>query len=267
VPRDERPEPVALGPVGSALVHQAGRPVRERTVDEIGVSGDPPHVGRAPEDVALLEIEDVLHRARRADEIAARRVHDPLRLSRRARRVEDEEHILGIHHLGFAFVVRMLHEPVVPVVAPLDHVHMCFPDGPRGAALHHDHVLDRRALLERLVGVALERDDLAATVPAVGGDHDLRLRIVHPVAQRLGAEAAEDHRMHRADPGAGEHRDGGLGDEREIDADAVTLLDAEGLEDVREGPDLTRELPIGERAAVAGLALPDDRRLVAPRAE
>ena len=94
-----------------------------------------------------------------------------------------------------------------------------------GAPLHDHHVLDRRALLERAVGVALQGDDLPAAVAAVGRDEELALRVVDPVPQRLGAEAAEDHRVHRADPGAREHRDHRLGDHREVDRHAVALPD------------------------------------------
>ena len=98
-----------------------------------------------------------------------------------------------------------------------------------GARAPHDddHVLDGRCALERLVGVPLERNDLPAAIAAVGRDDDLRLRVVHAVAQRLGREAAEDDRVDRADARAGEHRDHDLGDERHVDADAVPAPNAE----------------------------------------
>ena len=53
------------------------------------------------------------------------------------------------------------------------------------AALHHHHVLDGRCFLQGLVRVALERDDGAAPVSAIGGDEHLALRIVDAVAHRL----------------------------------------------------------------------------------
>ena len=51
-----------------------------------------------------------------------------------------------------------------------------------------------------------------------------------------------------------------LGDQRHVDRDAVALLDAQPLEHVRELADFAVELPVGEHARVAGLALPDDAR-------
>ena len=77
------------------------------------------------------------------------------------------------------------------------------------------------ALGQRLVGEPLERQDLAPAVAAVGGDERDGLGVVDPVAQRLGGEPAEHHRVHRADPGAGQHGDRRLGNHRQVDRDPV----------------------------------------------
>src|SRR5205814_348699 len=90
---------------------------------------------------------------------------------------------------------------------------------------------------------------------------------------------AEDDRMGRADSGAGEHGDGGLGDHRHIDGDAIALLDAELLQPVGEFADVVFKLLVGDAAdfrtptpalprSTGGgrrerLAFPDDRRLLA----
>src|SRR5581483_8946543 len=115
----------------------------------------------------------------------------------------------------------------------------------------------------RLVGVALERHDAAAAVAAVAGDQHLCLRVVDAVAQRLGAEAAEDHAVRGTDPIAGLHGDHDLGYHAEVDRDAVAALDAELLEHVGELVHLAPDVAVREHALVAGLPLPDDRRLVA----
>ncbi len=164
----------------------------------------------------------------------------------------------GSHTYG-----RVLHQPVIPVIAALLHVHRH-----RRALqpLDDDHVLDRRRALERHVGHLLERHHLAAAPAAVGGDEQRGLRVVDAVAQRLGAEAAEHHRVHRADARARQHGDRQLGHERQVERHAVALLHAQRLEDVGELADLPVEVEVGERPAVARLAFPDDRGLVAPRA-
>ena len=132
-------------------------------------------------------------------------------------------------------------------------------------ALHDDDVLDRGRVLQRFVGDLLQRDDLAAALAAVGGDEQRALRVVDAIAQRLGAEAAEHDGVNRADARAREHRDRELGNQRQVDRDAIAALDAERLQHVRELADLPVQIEVGQRAAIAGLAFPDERRLV-PRA-
>ena len=77
---------------------------------------------------------------------------------------------------------------------------------------------------ERLVHILLERHHGAAAEAAVRGDDQPGLRVLDAVGDGLGAEAAEYDRMHRADAGAGEHGDGGLGHHRQVDEDAVAGL-------------------------------------------
>jgi hypothetical protein len=72
--------------------------------------------------------------------------------------------------------------------------------------------------------------------------------------------------MDRPDARAREHRDRQLRDHRQVEGDPISLSDAETFQDVREPADFAMELAVGEHALVAGLPLPDDRRLVAPRA-
>ena len=103
------PPDVLVRVVRRALVHHRGGAVGERPVDDVGVPGDPADVGRAPVDVLLrLEVEDDLVRVGDAGQVAAGRVEDALRLGRRARRVEDEQRVLGVEALGRALVVGLL---------------------------------------------------------------------------------------------------------------------------------------------------------------
>ena len=137
------------------------------------------------------------------------------------------------------------------------------------AAAAHDHdtsVIDGRRR-ERLVGGRLQGEHVAAAVAAVGGDQHLGLGVVDAVAQRVGAEAAEHDAVGGADAGAGQHRDGRLGDHRQVDVDPVADADAEALQHVGEPLRLVEQVGVGERAGVARLALPVEGDLVAPAGE
>ena len=92
--------------LGSALVDHARRVVLQRPVDDVGVPGHPADVGGAPVDVVVADVEHELVGDLGAEQVAGGRVQDPLRLGGRARGVEQEEHVLGVHALGLAPVVR-----------------------------------------------------------------------------------------------------------------------------------------------------------------
>src|SRR5206468_6519540 len=83
---------------------------------------------------------------------------------------------------------------------------------------------------------------------------------------RFGAEAAEHDAVDCADARACQHRDCELWDERQVDRDAIALPDAELLERVRKSRDVSEQLEVRERTAIARLPFPDERGLVAARA-
>jgi hypothetical protein len=253
VPLDHVPEAREVGMVGHALEHQAGRAVGERAVDDIAVAGDPAHVGGAPEDLARPIVEHVMEGGRGPDRIAAGRVQDALGLAGRARRVEDEERILGAHRLARAMVGHCGAERVVPMVAALAH-----PDLVAEMA-DDDHAGDRAALVQSGVDIGLQRDQFAAAPAAVGGDHEAARAILDAAVQRLGREAAEDDAVDGADPRAGEHRHRRLRDHRHVDGDAVALAGAERLQAVRHPHHLGMQRAIGDGAGDPGLvALEED---------
>ena len=151
-----------------------------------------------------------------------------------------------------------------PVVASLVHGRMGL--GAAGAEpLDHDDVLDGRTVFERLVRVPLERYDSAAPIPAVRRDQYLAMRVVDAVAERFRRETAEDDGVDRPDARARQHRDRRFRNQRQIDGDAIAACDAELLQDVGDLLDLDVEIPVRHGAAVPGLTLPDQRRLVATR--
>src|SRR4029453_17232467 len=71
--------------------------------------------------------------------------------------------------------------------------------------------------------------------------------------------------MHRADARTGQHRDRSLRNIRQINNNAIALLDFVSFQDVRESADFVMQLLIGESALVAWFALPENRCLVSAR--
>jgi hypothetical protein len=146
-----------------------------------------------------------------------------------------------------------------PLVATGDHVALA------AGALEDDDVLDAFAAAHerRLRRRWLERDVLAAAELAVGSDQHDGAGVVDAVAQRLGREAAEDDRVDGADAGAGLHGDDAFDRHRQVDDDAVALLDTLGTQQVGHLADLGQQVLVGDRRHLAVVGFENDGDLVA----
>ena len=101
-------------------------------------------------------------------------------------------------------------------------------------AFDDDDVLDGVGSLERGVGVALEGNHVPPAIADVGSNQQLCFCIVDAITQRIRRETAEDHRVNGADARTAQHRDCGLGDQRQINRDAISFADTKFPEHVRE---------------------------------
>ena len=67
VPCADLPVSAEIGVCGSALEDDSGNTENERSVHDVGVTGDPAHVATAEEDVRVVDVEDVLSSDGRAE--------------------------------------------------------------------------------------------------------------------------------------------------------------------------------------------------------
>ena len=256
---DDPPAARGVGVGGHAFEHQRRRAVGQRAVDDVRVTGDPADVGGAPVDVAVVVVEDVLVRHGGVQQVAAGTVLDPLGLTRRTGGIEDEKRILGVHDGRLERSGLAVHEVVVPDIAAFAPRHVGA--GPADG----EHRVDVGTVGQRHLGVLLERHRSTAPDSLVGGDQRPAVGVEDAILQRLGREAAEDHRVDGADARAGEHGVGGLRDHRHVDAHPVALGHAAAGQSVGEPADGVGQLPVGDALLDVGLvSLPDDRHLVGP---
>lgn len=109
------------------------------------------------------------------------RVHDALRLARAARRVQDEERVLGAHRDGLAEAARARQQRVEVLAlghaaarrADVRHGHL------RRRELREQHVLHGRALGHRLVHDRLQVHRAAAAHHLVRRHQHFRARCTH----------------------------------------------------------------------------------------
>ena len=125
-------------------------------------------------------------------------------------------------------------------------------------------------LHQRLIGLGLVVDQLAVAVVAVHGHQDVTSRVGDPLSACRAAEAAEHLGMDNAETGAREHRNGKLGNHREVERHSLTRLHTDEVpEECGElvHPDV--ELLVSDRPCIRVLRLghPDEGGLVATHRE
>ncbi len=159
---DDIPEPSGIRVGRHAFKHYARCSVAERTINNIAVACDPSDVRGAEMDVLRLAVEYPLERQVCIQHIAAGGMQHSFRLAGGAGRIKNEQRILGIHPLRLTIVrdVRVVHEVMPPEVALRLHVDINSP-------FYNDHVLDRRALFKRGVGIRFQPDKTSAADAAV----------------------------------------------------------------------------------------------------
>ena len=102
-----------------------------------------------------------------------------------------------------------------------------------------------RGQLDGPVEQRLVLDD-PVDLDAAGGGHDhLGPGVVDAHGQLVGGEAAEDDRVDRPEPGAGQHGHHRLGHHRHVDHDPVAPSHAEGAQHPGEARHLVAQLPVG----------------------
>ena len=95
---------------------------------------------------------------------------------------------------------------------------------------------------EGFVSDRLERDGLAATELAVGGNQGNSAGVVDTIAQGLGGEAAENDGVDGTEAGTSLHGADAFNGHRHVDDDAITLLDAHAAQGIGELGDLGEHL-------------------------
>ncbi|MCY1359523.1 hypothetical protein D9M69_460990 [compost metagenome] len=224
------------------------------------MAGDPADVGGAPVDFTRTVVEHALVGHGRVQQVAAGGVLHALRLASGAGGVKDEQRFFGAHLFRRTHGAGHFHqvlEPDVAMLVPLDVA---------TGALAHDDFLDAAGFRvgQGVVDVGLERDLLAGTNAFVGGDHHFGFAVDDAAGQGFRREAAEHHRVNRADPGTGQHGDHGFGDHRHIDSHHVAAVHILATQGVGELAHLLVQFAVSDVAAFGRvIALPDDRDLIA----
>ena len=169
-------------------------------------------------------------------------MNDGLRLASGTRGVQNEQWVFCVHldGLALAFSDRQLAQLVVPVVTSRVHRNLDL------RIAHHNDVLDGRGELHGVIDNLLHGKDLAVNPRTVDGDNDLRLRAINTRVKSLRRIACKNHRMHRTNLGAGQHREKDLRDAGQINGDDIALAHAHRLKNIGHLLDFSVEGEVGK---------------------
>ena len=255
---DHLPEAAGVRVGGNAFENDLGRTGSQRAVSDIGVPGDPADVGRAPEHILRLDVEDPVHRQLGPQQITTGAVLHTLGLAGRTRGIQNEQRVLGTDKLRLTDGLLAGRDFMHQAVAAGQHV------AGGGCALINHHVFDGLAATHgnAFVNNRLERQLFAATQLVVGRDHRDGARVLNPLLQALGGKAAKHDRVGRANTRAGLHRDHALDRHWHVNDDPVTPFDAHGFERIGKLADLGVQLLVSDVGHFAVIALENNGFLV-----
>ena len=158
---NDLPKAIGLRPIWCPFIHDRGRAIGKRSVNDVAVTRNPPDVGRAPVDVLIPDVEDIFHRGINPDQVTAGRMQDSLRLSGGTAGVENVERMLGIEPHRRAMRIDVLQFAMPPNIATLLHVDLV------ARASVNNHALHRCAPLKRFIHILLERHDRSTPITPV----------------------------------------------------------------------------------------------------
>ena len=171
--------PARVRIVGHTFEHQSRCSVRKRSVDDVAVACNPSDIRRAPVNIAVVIVENVLMGHGGVNEITARRMQHALRLSSRARRIKYEQWVFRAHRLGRAIGRSVRHCLVIPNVTTVDPIDVAT------SPFDHNDCLNLVTQFGGGVRIRFKGDRTATAQTFVGCYDDIRFTIVDAPSERI----------------------------------------------------------------------------------
>lgn len=250
---DDIPVSREVGVGGGSLEDNSGNAEDKRGVNDVCVTSDPTNVTTTEVTVAVVNVKDVLASHGSSEKVTSGSVHDTLGLASRTGGVEKEERVLGIHGLGSDVAGPLVDLLVPPNITSLFHGDVS------AGALEDETLAHIGALLEGIVDDLLGANELTTTLAFVGSDDNSGVGVDDTVAQRIGRETSKDNRVNSTDTCASENGNECLWNHGHVDSNSVTLANTSLFEGPGDSGDLSKQLAIGNVAAIfCFISLVDD---------
>jgi hypothetical protein len=176
-----------VGIGGCALKDDGGYTEHQRSVNDIGMTGNPADIAAAEVPVTLMDVKDIFASHGSTKKVSSCGMQNTLGLASGARSVEEEKRVFGSDGLRREVVgplLDLLMPPEITTAGPWDFGTGTFID---------QNILNSRALLKSIINNLLGANQLAATLAFVRCDDNLAPGIDNTVAEGVGREASEDN--------------------------------------------------------------------------
>ena len=191
-----------------AFEHHHRRSLKQRPVSQVTVARDPTDIRSAPKHIPWRRSKNLGKGICGVHHVPTGAVQDAFGLAGRTRGVKYKKGVFGIHPTGLGSRCGLVPEPI-PI--PTLNVRK------RSQRLGWVKTPLNQDLAHRMILLGLQEvqgffdHGPAGQVPGAATDffrtyHHSRPRIRDPVGQTAGRKAPKDHRMHRTQPGTGQHR-------------------------------------------------------------
>ncbi|CPR70395.1 Uncharacterised protein [Salmonella enterica subsp. enterica serovar Bovismorbificans] len=182
------------------------------------------------------------------------------RLAGGAGGIKDKQRIFGIHRFRLVLRAGFFNQIAPPQVAAFLPVNVV------AGALQDDHMLNASDIrvFQRVIDILFQRDTASGTYTFVSGDHQPRAGVDNASGDGFRREAPEDHRMHRADAGAGQHCHRRFRHHRHINRYHIAFFNAQIQQCIRETADIAMQFAIRDMFTLRRvIAFPDNGGAIA----
>jgi len=237
-----------VGGVGRGTLENNGSGTeKQRTVEGVGVAGNPTDITSSKKSIFRMDIKNVLAGSSGTKEETTGDVDNTLGGTGRTGSVKQEQRVLS-RNRGRSNIRSVLRDLLVP-----PEITTGSPGNIVTSALVDKNLLDRRSVLKTLIDNLLGVDSLTTTLTFISGDDDLALGIVDSILEGAGRETSENDGVDSTNSRDSQKGDESLGNHGQVNGNRVTLLDTKALEDTSNFANLTEELTVGDLARVSSI--------------
>ena len=171
------PRTTGVGGTGNTFVHQRRRAVGKRTINYVAMTSNPTYISCAPIYIGILNVKNPFGCDVGVEIVTTCCMHHAFRLAGGSGCVEDEQHILTVHRLGWAIRQHICLHLMPPAIASRLHDNLLSGAPDNQDVLHAGYTIASQGD----VNLLLEGYNRILAPAAISGDDNLGLGVYEAV--------------------------------------------------------------------------------------